>query len=63
MLRAPGVLSGAFPSERLAAARKDPLQWHQLLDLERRASLSPGCLDMGAHLIVAATFQPITAKL
>ncbi len=40
--------------ERLAEARKDPVQWQQLLELELAACREPGCLDMGTHLIAIA---------
>ncbi len=40
--------------ERLAEARKDPVQWQQLLELELAACREPGCLDMGTHTIAIA---------
>lgn len=56
-LSASNSLTAGFPSDKLKAARADPEKWKQLLALEREASASPGCLDMGTHLL-AAGYKP-----
>ena len=37
--------------EQLASIRSDPQKWAELLRMELEACASPGCLDMGMHLI------------
>jgi ubiquinone/menaquinone biosynthesis C-methylase UbiE len=37
--------------ETLEEARKDPVTWEHLLEMELEACREPGCLDMGTHLI------------
>lgn len=52
-LSASGVL-GAGWDEALQAVRADEALWQELLQMEQQASVQPGCLDMGTHLIAAA---------
>lgn len=40
--------------ELLPRIRTDPEQWAELLRMELEACASPGCLDMGTHLIAVA---------
>ena len=40
-------------NETLSALRADEAKWNELLRMEVEASASPGCVDMGTHIIAA----------
>lgn len=42
-------------NETLTELRSRPEQWNELLRMELEASASPGCLDMGTHLIAVGS--------
>lgn len=58
-LTASNVLTNTFVAPHYRDVRHDPVRWQQLLDLEQRAASSPGCVDMGTHIIAAAVKRPI----
>ncbi len=49
-LSASGVLATVW-DDKLHAIRQDEARWAELLRMEIAASASPGCLEMGTHLI------------
>jgi ubiquinone/menaquinone biosynthesis C-methylase UbiE len=53
VLTASGVLSETW-DELLVAGRLDKAVWREVIDLELEASRSPGCIDMGSHVIAVA---------
>jgi SAM-dependent methyltransferase len=50
LISASNCLSAAW-GDRLNDILKDPDRWSELLRMELEASRSPGCLDLGTHLI------------
>jgi hypothetical protein len=52
-LSASNALSAAW-GERLREIREDEPRWSELIGMEIQACRSPGCLEMGTHLIAAA---------
>ena len=53
VLTASGVLSETW-DELLAVEKMDKAVWQEIIDLELEASQSPGCVDMGSHVIAVA---------